>query len=700
MELLTKTAQEQAKIEQFLTESTEKISQLGEYKNYVDISELVNIRNNFKSKVEDFNRIDRKLNIGVIGQVKAGKSTFLNALLFNGKDVLPSAKTPKTATLTKIEYSESNSITIEYYTQDEWNELEKLSQNEVLSSENEVAKEIMKMVISSGINPREYIAKGMDTINFQSADELMGKLNEYVGEDGKYTPLVKNVTILLNREELKEISVVDTPGLNDAIASRTDKTKQFIGQCDVVFFLSRASQFLDGNDMKLVTAQLPSKGVENLILVCSRFDDAIFDVLRKNQSLKEVAQDTMNVLSNHAVEVMEHYTSNQDVSISSTKAKIFRQCKTPIFVSSYFYNMSLKSIDDYSRNENFVYKKLQRCTDLSQELLKEIGNMDYIKSKFNDVVSQKDDTLQSKAINFVPNVRTEWDNAMKNLLDSAKSKLEILETGDKEVIEKQKKIVSSQINGIKLSLENVLGELLITLENTKTESLQNLREHRKECSHIEERQGTEWHTGYHTVGQHHFLFFTWGGHTESYSYSTTYTYLAVSDALENIRVFGNDACSDIEQSFTRAVDIKSTKCRLIQTILQNFDTTDENFDINYFKHIVESTLNKVEFPIIDINIEPFLNEISSKFSGEIKNSTDRANLQNMLSKSIDLLFNEVTSKFTDEVTKFRTSIDNMKNSFSDELLKNINNEFNSLQEQFNHKEEEINNYKKLIQLIK
>ena len=50
-----------------------------------------------------------------IGQVKAGKSTFLNTLLFDGKEVLPKAPTPKTATLTIMEYSDKNIIQIEYY---------------------------------------------------------------------------------------------------------------------------------------------------------------------------------------------------------------------------------------------------------------------------------------------------------------------------------------------------------------------------------------------------------------------------------------------------------------------------------------------------------------------------------------------------------------------------------------------------------
>lgn len=74
------------------------------YADETTLSEISGLKNNFNRRIEDFFRNDRKLRLAVIGRVKAGKSTFLNMLIFDGKDVLPRAFTPKTATLTKIEY--------------------------------------------------------------------------------------------------------------------------------------------------------------------------------------------------------------------------------------------------------------------------------------------------------------------------------------------------------------------------------------------------------------------------------------------------------------------------------------------------------------------------------------------------------------------------------------------------------------------
>lgn len=80
---------------------------LNEFSNSnIDTSKIFRIKENFINKINDFYREDRKLNIGIIGQIKAVKSSFLNSLLFDGEDVLPKVVTPKIAVLTKIEYLE------------------------------------------------------------------------------------------------------------------------------------------------------------------------------------------------------------------------------------------------------------------------------------------------------------------------------------------------------------------------------------------------------------------------------------------------------------------------------------------------------------------------------------------------------------------------------------------------------------------
>lgn len=70
----------------------------------------------------------RTLKIGIVGEVKAGKSSFLNALLFSGKNFLPKSSTPMTAALTKIGYSEKSYAKIVFYSAGEWQSITELAQ--------------------------------------------------------------------------------------------------------------------------------------------------------------------------------------------------------------------------------------------------------------------------------------------------------------------------------------------------------------------------------------------------------------------------------------------------------------------------------------------------------------------------------------------------------------------------------------------
>lgn len=58
---------------------------------------LERIRKELYRKQKNLERQGRLLQIGIMGQIKSGKSSFLNALLFQGRAVLPKAATPKTA---------------------------------------------------------------------------------------------------------------------------------------------------------------------------------------------------------------------------------------------------------------------------------------------------------------------------------------------------------------------------------------------------------------------------------------------------------------------------------------------------------------------------------------------------------------------------------------------------------------------------
>ncbi|GHR12708.1 hypothetical protein VN0438_12000 [Helicobacter pylori] len=68
---------------------------------------------------------DRDLKVGIIGRVKAGKSSLLNALIFEGKEVLPKAATPMTASLTVLKYAQNLSAEAQFYDEQDMEELKR-----------------------------------------------------------------------------------------------------------------------------------------------------------------------------------------------------------------------------------------------------------------------------------------------------------------------------------------------------------------------------------------------------------------------------------------------------------------------------------------------------------------------------------------------------------------------------------------------
>ena len=100
-------------------------------------------------KVESYRQQEQTLSIGVMGQVKAGKSTFLNALLFNGEAVLPEAATPKTANLTRISWGEKPTPAVASYSLQGWSDLIRMAAREGSSRRADGARDSVDMAASN-----------------------------------------------------------------------------------------------------------------------------------------------------------------------------------------------------------------------------------------------------------------------------------------------------------------------------------------------------------------------------------------------------------------------------------------------------------------------------------------------------------------------------------------------------------------------
>ncbi len=230
-----------------------------------DLSQHTGQSYDISEYVDEFREVvigNKRVVLSVIGQVNIGKSTLLNSLIFDGDTVLPEAPTPKSARLAKIipaADDQPQSVKVTFYTSDEWNSFEK--------SEDSILKEIYE---------RATLRLTEDEINSLLGTKTECKfidLEDYVTAEGKYADIVKFVIIcVVSNTMYMELEVVDTPGMNDPVQSRERQTTEFLRETDAVLFLTRASRFLDSEDLRLTLDYMPSLGLSEGIVVVPQID--------------------------------------------------------------------------------------------------------------------------------------------------------------------------------------------------------------------------------------------------------------------------------------------------------------------------------------------------------------------------------------------------------------------------------------------
>ena len=102
---------------------------------------------------------------------------------------------------------------------------------------------------SCSLNARHKIGSNNDAKEFYDIDDLQNVLEQYVGANGEYTSVVKSLYIKMKDDRLQGLRIVDTPGVNDPVVSRENRTRTFLHSCHGVFLLSASTDFLGSGDV-------------------------------------------------------------------------------------------------------------------------------------------------------------------------------------------------------------------------------------------------------------------------------------------------------------------------------------------------------------------------------------------------------------------------------------------------------------------
>lgn len=207
------------------------------------------INKNIDNYIE--NTVNPSYQIAIVGAIKAGKSTLINALI--GHNLASTNVTPETATLTKFKYSKNNSLKVKFYTVDEWDEIWENAQEKKADIFLEEYSHLKAEEVKDYLLGKKEIYQ-----EFSSIDEMKEEIAKWTSSQKKEHYFVKELEIGLNDLKLPEqICLVDTPGLNDIIDYRSKITRDYIDSANAVLICVNAKTLR--NEEMLTIARVFSK---------------------------------------------------------------------------------------------------------------------------------------------------------------------------------------------------------------------------------------------------------------------------------------------------------------------------------------------------------------------------------------------------------------------------------------------------------
>lgn len=302
-----------------------------------------------------------KIQIAVIGQMKYGKSTFINSFIFHS-NYLPTSSIPMTAALSIIKYGDQEKYEVEFFSKDEFAEIE-------------TKKEFADIVQKAKTIPNKKELLG------QSKKVSKYEFEEYVGADGKYTPLVKMLTISVPNEILKESIVVDTPGFNDPIESRSKRAEEHLKNADFVILFLYAQRPFDAQDRDIIINKLQYIGKSGKILFVINKADLLLDEYGTMDRVKEYIQEKLqeaieeHIDSDNLKKILEEA---EIIPISSLMALVARVKEEELYqddnLNSYYekfkYNYSIRDRKELEDISNIKYLEEYIAKTIKEEKAK------------------------------------------------------------------------------------------------------------------------------------------------------------------------------------------------------------------------------------------------------------------------------------------------------------------------------------------
>lgn len=687
---------------------------------------------------------NRTLKIGIVGGVKAGKSSFLNALLFRGRDILPKAATPMTAALTKISYSETPYAKIIFYEDKDWNAIvqnslkfdeqldreiaiekkkraEKAKGNFIerkcqknkeaaygdaldrytmnllknkIAEEYRACKELTEMANKRGVAVNTLLGSDKE---IPLSDNLEADLKEYVGAEGKYTPFVKYIELGMNEPMLKDLEIIDTPGLNDPIVSRSIVTKRFLKNCDAAFLMSFCGQFMSAQDVTFLLKALPQEGIRHVVLIGSKFDSVLQEKSYANMPLLQAMGQLIDKLSAAASDTIQRNSSS-----TSSQGKRFTKALPPVFISSLLYTAAQKM-----KNHELLSEEEKKSIDNLAKSYKDFekGNADFLidisnidegirKEKLTIYKQERNRILQEKSEEYIKQKELGFLNQLNEIQKAAQQNLSDLEELDKGEILKKQRDINRALDLARSTLELTFKEAALDAKKQLKSIEHEIMGEQKRFRDVKSKNKFDDEDRFYTTGH-----FFWKKR-HHYTVRKEWRQAAVADAVIQAEDFAKEAKRHLEEDLQYAISIDQVESKLKKQIVNAFQKADVPYEVEEILGPVKFAMRELTFHSVTVNVEKYENEIEEAFPNNVVKDNEVEGLRLYLEKVLNQILQDMEEELNDLAEQISDKFNQKAVNFVDQIQNKIQESGNRLVHQLEEKEKNIENCKTFIQEVK
>lgn len=553
-------------------------------------------------------------------------------------------------------------------------------------------------------------------IQANSLQELNQKLLQFVGADGKYMPYTKAVQISLNNPNLKDLEVIDTPGVNDPIASREERTKALLKDCDVVFIVSPSGQFLTDSDMSLFDRVSNKEGLQEIYFVASQADSAVLsmsEVEKSRQHLPTAFENAQKSLSSQLNNIMkkliQNYPNQRKIFEKAIKNGVilasgvcFSMYKDFNNQASWERNQKTEEYHNALRNLKDSYPDAFSSDDKSKESLLFLSNMGAIEERLKKAAKEKEKIKSQKLQSYAQSQANNLHSFIAQLLQDLEEEKKRVKNADISAIKEQIKAYQNLSGNIEMKFREAYEEFILHfiknigagLEETLKKAIQTAKvgtEEEEKVEHYIERvkQSGAWGSF-----KRNFLF--WAdddaGYNEVERTRAVIKAGAVLDYLTEMHESCERALNNSARSF-KVVFKKELYAKVFSQLREII--SDDLIDEVAFKKSVKAVLDSIEFEKFDY---------TDKLPGEIKGKTGnlKGDEANAFIQSVEMHVRDFKAEAKKDVKGYvqglRKNLE--KQNFANGTLQKLKENMQNLQNQLQNKEQSIAQLDAKIQALK